>query len=184
MCVYVWYYLRLILGANHLLLHVQTFYKQRLKNTKAWVQCMPLFFFFFQGCQPLLFKDLTLALQSNKKPFGKLISLSKLFRFLMQLNVKCSILALESSQTCLFVSPFFSFPVSDLGPFAKAGAEGAADFFCWALLLLRGEKMPVWQLQLCVLSWEFNFLELVTVVHLASIHFLASEETAKNDSYE
>lgn len=59
------------------------------KNTKAWVQCMPPFFFLFfcfQGCQPLLFKDLTLALQSNKKPFGKLIRLGKLFRFLMQLR--------------------------------------------------------------------------------------------------
>lgn len=43
-------------------------------------------FFCFQGCQPLLFKDLTLALQSNKKPFGKLIRLGKLFRFLMQLR--------------------------------------------------------------------------------------------------
>lgn len=39
--------------------------------------------------------------------------------------------------------------------------------------------MPVWQLQLCVLSWEFNFLELVTVVHLASNRFLEGGDTAK-----
>lgn len=100
-CACVWYYLRLILGANYLLLHVQTFYKQRLKNTKAWVQCMPL-----------LFKDLTLALQSNKNLLVNWLASPKLFRFLMQLNVKCSIfhsLTVESSQTCLFVSLFPSF---------------------------------------------------------------------------
>lgn len=83
---------------------------------------------------------------------------------------------------CLSLS-LFSFPVSDLGPFAKAGAEGAADFSCWGLLLLR-KKMPVWQLQLCVLSWEFNFLELVTVVHLASNRFLEGGDTAKKKKRE
>lgn len=67
---------------------------------------------FFQGCQPLLFKDLTLALQSNKNLLVNWLASPKLFRFLMQLNVKCSIfnsLTVESSQTCLFVSLFPSF---------------------------------------------------------------------------
>lgn len=75
---------------------------QRPKEHKGVGSVRALFYLFiyFQGCQPLLFKDLTLALQSNtnvkgkkknQNPFGKLIRLCKLFRFLMQLLVKSSI---------------------------------------------------------------------------------------------
>lgn len=63
--------------------------KTKRTQRRGFSACLPFLFFFFfcfQGCQPLLFKDLTLALQSNKKPFGKLIRLGKLFRFLMQLR--------------------------------------------------------------------------------------------------
>lgn len=72
-------------------------------------------FIYFQGCQPLLFKDLTLALQSNTRTeggkkkknthalFGKLIRLCKLFRFL-----KPSLLKVQYFTHSLF-SFFFSF---------------------------------------------------------------------------
>lgn len=104
MCVR--YYLRLILRANYLLLHVRTFYKQRPKEHKGVGSVHA--FFFFQGCQPLLFKDLTLALQSNKNLLVNWLGSPNFSGFfLLQLNVKSSIfhsLALESSQTCVFVS--------------------------------------------------------------------------------
>lgn len=111
-------------------------------------------FFFFQGCQPLLFKDLTLALQSNKNLFGKLIRLCKLFRFLMQLCVKSSIfhsLAMGSWQMCLLVSS--QWPKAFCWSRCKRGG-GAVGFSSWGLLLLRKN---MWRLQLYVLSQEFHF---------------------------
>lgn len=65
-------YLRMVLRANYLLLHVETLYKQRPKEHKGVGSVRAFFelFIYFQGCQPLLFKDLTLALQSNTRTEG------------------------------------------------------------------------------------------------------------------
>lgn len=87
------------------------------KNTKAWAQCGPYFIYLF------IFKDVSLCFsktwlllcsqtqwrkktQKNPNPFGKLIRLCKLFRFLMQLLVKSSIFHTR----LVFFSPSSPFP--------------------------------------------------------------------------
>lgn len=100
-------------------------------------------FIYFQGCQPLLFKDLTLALQSNTRTeggkikknkththalFGKLIRLCKLFRFL-----KPSLLKVQYFTHSLFFFfslffLFFFFSFSTL-PDVFSGENAEANFW-------------------------------------------------------
>lgn len=118
------------------------------KNTKAWVQCGPSFFIYlfiyFQGCQPLLFKDLTLALQSNTRTEGgrekkkntllvKLIRLCKLFRFLKPFLVKSSMfhaqLVFSSSSSSPFPHSLMSLLEKTQRQTFGVGQAGASLFF-------------------------------------------------------
>lgn len=175
MCVFaracVRYYLRLILRANYLLLHVRTFYKQRPKEHKGVGSVHASF---FSRMSASAFQRFDSCSAVKQKPFGKLIRLSKLFRFfLLQLNVKVQ----YSTRSHWKVHKHVSLsPVSDPGPSAGAGAKGG----CWLVLLgslllrKRGSKhllCSLWQLQLYVLPQEFNFWELAAVAHLERIIF-------------
>lgn len=76
--VCVRYYLRLILEANYLLLHLRTFYKQRPKEYKG-VGSVHASFFSSMSASAFQRFDSCSAVKQN--PFGKLIRFSKLFRF-------------------------------------------------------------------------------------------------------
>lgn len=140
-------------------------------------------FFFFQGCQPLLFKDLTLALQSNKNLFGKLIRLCKLFRFLMQLCVKSSIfhsLAMGSWQMCLLVCS--QWPKAFCWSRCKRGGGGGllaflpGVFYCW------GKRCDGFSCMSYLRNFTFHVL--FAVAHLASFQFLAWGHFCWNESGE
>ena len=121
------------------------------RTQKAWVQCMPLFFFLsrmsasaiqrFDSCSGV-----------KQKPFGKLIRPSKLFRFFDA--TRCEKFNIALARAGKFTNMTFSrsifTPVADPGP--AAGAQGAADFYFWGK-----REMRVWQLRLRVLSQELNF---------------------------
>lgn len=120
---------------------------------------MCVFTHIFYGCQPLLFKDLTLALQSNRKPFGKLIRLGKLFRFLMQLrwqkfNIPLALCRRAKEKTRVFarLSPATRGLVLEQVQTEGAGfsSSGVSCRRCSALL-------PMWRLRQCVSCQEFNF---------------------------
>ena len=104
------------------------------KNTKAWVQCM--FFLFFSRMSASAFQRFDSCSAVKQKPFGKLIRLHKLFRFLMQLNVKSSIfhsaLQLKSSQTRLLVSLFS--PRQWPGAFCWSRCRGGCRLFFFFFL--------------------------------------------------
>lgn len=119
MCVR--YYLRLILRANHLLLHVRTFYKQRPKEYKGVGSVHA----FFSRMSASAFQRFDSCSAVKQKPFGKLIRLSKLFRFFDATQCKKFNIPLAHWKVHKHV---FSSLVSDLGPSAGAGAMGAVDF--------------------------------------------------------
>ena len=170
MCVQ--YYLRLILRANYLLLHVRTFYKQRPKEHKGVGSVHASF---FSRMSASAFQRFDSCSAVKQKPFGKLIRLSKLFRFFFCCNSMWKVQYSTCSHWKVH-KHVSSSPVSDPGPSAGAGAKGG----CWLVLLgslllrKRGSKhlfCSLWQLQLYVLSREFNFWELAAVAHLECIIF-------------
>ena len=118
----------LILRANYHLLHVQTFYKQRPKEDKG-VGSVHACFSFFQGCQPLLFKDVTLALQSNKTFLVNWLGSPNFSGFW------CNSMGKVQYSTCsrwkvhkhVFLSPFFSrqWP----GAFCLSRCRGGCSLF-------------------------------------------------------
>ena len=99
------------------------------KNTKAWVQCMPLF---FQGCQPLLFKDLTLALQSNKNLLVNWLG-SPNFSGFFFVATQCEKFNIPLARTGKFTNMSLRLPSVTRGLLLEQVQRGAVDLFCWGL---------------------------------------------------
>lgn len=180
MCV--WYYLRLLHGANYLLLRVQTLYKQRPKEYKGVGSVYSFFFFSKTSASAFQRFDSCSAVKQN--PFGKLIRPLQTFQFFDA--TQCEKFNTPLARTGKFTNTSFylpSSPVSDPGPSAAAGAEGAVDFSFQGLRWrIRGDACvtaPV----VYFFYLEFNFLDLVRDMHLALFHLLPSEDTFRgNDS--
>lgn len=141
------------------------------------------FLFFFQGCQPLLFKDLTLALQSNKNLSVNWLGSANFSGFWCN-SVKSSIfhsLAMESSPVCLFVS--CQWPKA----FCWSRCKGVLLAFpswvlyCWGKKEDKHIPFLMWQLQLYILSQEFHFIRTCCT---ASFWFLAWRHFGWNECGE
>lgn len=139
------YYLRLILGANYLLLHERTFYKQRPKTHKGVGSVLASF---FVKDVSLCFSKIWLLLRSQTKPFGKLIRFSQLFRFLMHLEFNTALAHRgKFTNMCLLSSV-------TRGLLLEQVQRGLLTFSTVVF-----EEMLVRQLQLYTVFYECNFLE-------------------------
>ncbi len=106
------------------------------KNTKAWVQCMPLFFF-FSRMSASAFQRFDSCSAVKQKPFGKLIRLSKLFRFFDA--SQCEKFNIPLARTGKFTNMSFCLPLLPSvtrGLLLEQVQRGAVDFFYRGLFLL------------------------------------------------
>lgn len=140
------YYLRLILGANYLLLHVRTFYKQRPKEYKGVGSVHASF---FSRMSASAFQRFDSCSAVKQKPFGKLIRFSKLFRFLMHLKFNIPLAhSGKFTNMCLCLSFLPSVTRGLLLEQVQRGllTFSTVVFYCWGK-----EEMLVRQLWLYVL---------------------------------
>lgn len=160
--MHVRYYLRLILEANYLLLHVQSFYKQRPKEHKGVgsVRSFSFTYLFISGTSALVFHRFdSMELQWSKKPLVNWLGFLNFlgffdatrcenvrFYFFFPARLHCKV----HKRACLVV-----FCVHKLGTPGPSGRAGVVLFWGGGSggVLFVEEKMVLWHIKLWIQSW-------------------------------